>query len=349
VSRKHTKKQLTIIGRDGVIGQMKLLVQTFRKLLDSVIQRSLRLAPSRALNNNVNLILTHAPFRQRRIEPQPLHEVQHRVAGLGGVCDVIARPRLADKGQNARNLRRVVSTQLGFHLHDVAERQAAGDAVRDAVGGAEGVAHCVAEAEAALHVLAKKTEGGKGGEVELRDGFGVVRVGGLGLGKEGEEARNGLQRELFARHFGRSRVVEELDSMVKSTDRRREPQVLGRVGAEGSVVQDGRRIYVRVADASFNAVGFGVAGERSALSSREGSRDRNMVQECAGLFVLAEGDCFGTVDGRPAADGDEGVDGRVLGDEIGGFVKLGNRRVLFYIGEGAGMVFGAEKRFDLLD
>lgn len=33
-----------------------------------------------------------------------------------------------------------------------------------------------------------------------------------------------------------------------------------------------------------------------------------MVQEFIGLFVLAEGDCFGAVDGRAAADGDEGVD-----------------------------------------
>lgn len=238
---------------------------------------------------------------------------------------------------------------MGFQLHDMAERQAAGDAMGDAVGGAERVAHCVAEAEAALHVLAKEAEGGEGGEVELRDGFGVVRVGSFGPGEEGEEARDGLQRELLARHFGRARVVEELDSVVEGPDRGREPQVLGCVGAEGGVVQDCGGKYIGVTDASFDAVGFGVAGDRGALGGGEGGGDRDVMQEFAGLFVLAEGDCFGAVDGRAAADGYEGVDGRVLSDEVGGFVELGDRRVLFDVGEGAGVVFGAEKLFDLLD
>ena len=102
----------------------------------------------------------------------------------------------------------------------MAERQAAGDAMGDAVGGAECVAHRVAETEAALHVLAKEAEGGEGGEVELRDGFGVVGVGGLRLGEVGEEVRDGLQPELFARHFGRAWMVEELDSVVEGPNRR---------------------------------------------------------------------------------------------------------------------------------
>src|SRR5271155_1885723 len=155
--------------------------------------------------------------------------------------------------------------------------------------------------------LAEEAQGGEGGEVELRDGFGVIGVGGLGLGEVGEEIRDGLQRELFAtcqpewhstasrplstgnslytsaryvrrwwrrrwnlldhtgwdtqpiespcvykyqlathldrmikqfsifprltqRHFGRARVVEELDGVVEGPDRRGEPQALGRVG-----------------------------------------------------------------------------------------------------------------------
>jgi hypothetical protein len=78
--------------------------------------------------------------------------------------------------------------------------------------------------------LAEEAQGDEGGEVELRDGFGVVGVGGLGLGEVGEEVRDGLQLELFARHFGRARVVEELDGVVDGPDRRGEPQVLGRVG-----------------------------------------------------------------------------------------------------------------------
>jgi hypothetical protein len=63
-----------------------------------------------------------------------------------------------------------------------------------------------------------------------------------------------------------------------------------------------------VADAGFDAVGFSVASDGGALSGGEGSGDRDVVQEFAGLFVLAEGDCFGAVNGRTAADGDEGVD-----------------------------------------
>ena len=104
-----------------------------------------------------------------------------------------------------------------------------------------------------------------------------------------------------------------------------------------------------VADAGFDTVGFGVVGDGGALGGGEGGGDRDVVQEFAGLFVLAEGDCFGAVDGRAAADRNEGVDGRVLGDEVGGLVELGHRRVLFDIGEGAGVVFGAEKLFDFLD
>jgi hypothetical protein len=121
------------------------------------------------------------------------------------------------------------------------------------------------------------------------------------------------------------------------------------MGAEGGIVQDSGRKYVGVADGSFDSVGFGIAGYRGALGGGKSGRDRNVVQEFAGLFVLPEGDCFGAVDGRAAADGDEGVDGRVLGDEVGGFIELGDRRVLFYVGEGASVVFGAEKLFDLLD
>jgi hypothetical protein len=48
---------------------------------------------------------------------------------------------------------------VGFQLHDVAERQLAGDAVGDAVWGAERVAHRVAETEAALHVSDRGSPG----------------------------------------------------------------------------------------------------------------------------------------------------------------------------------------------
>ena len=74
----------------SILGQKTLLVQTFRELLDSIIQRALSLASSRALNNDVNLILANASFRQRRLEVEPLHEVQHCVAGFGGVRNVVA-------------------------------------------------------------------------------------------------------------------------------------------------------------------------------------------------------------------------------------------------------------------
>jgi hypothetical protein len=69
---------------------MTLLVQTFRELFDSIIQRALSPASGRALNNDVNLIFANASFRQRRLEPEPLDEFQHCVAGLGGILNVVA-------------------------------------------------------------------------------------------------------------------------------------------------------------------------------------------------------------------------------------------------------------------
>jgi len=84
MNQRHNK------GNWRILDQMTLLVQTFRELLDSIIQRALGLASSRALNNDVNLIFANAPFRQRRLEPEPLHEVQHCVTGLGGILNVVA-------------------------------------------------------------------------------------------------------------------------------------------------------------------------------------------------------------------------------------------------------------------
>jgi hypothetical protein len=191
----------------------------------------------------------------------------------------------------------------------VAESQTAGDAVGDAVGGAEGVAHGVGEAEAALHVLAEEGQGGEGGEEELGDGLGVVGVGGVRCGEVGEKSGDGLEGELFAGDLGGGGVVEELDGVVEAADRRREPEVLGRVGAEGGVVEDGGRVDAWMADAGFDAVGLGVAGDGGALGGGQGGGDGDVVQEVARLFVLPEGDGFGAVDGGAAADGDEGVDG----------------------------------------
>src|SRR5271168_919350 len=69
--------------------------------------------------------------------------------------------------------------------------------------------------------LAKEAQGGEGGEVELRDGFGVIGVGGLGLGEVGEEIRDGLQRELFATcqpewHSTASRLLSTGNSLYTS-------------------------------------------------------------------------------------------------------------------------------------
>lgn len=86
----------------------------------------------------------------------------------------------------------------------------------DVVGRAEGVAHGVAEAQAALHVLAEEAEGGEGGEKELRDCVRVVGVRGVRFGQVGEEGRDGAEGELFAGDFGGRRVVEKFDGVVEA-------------------------------------------------------------------------------------------------------------------------------------
>ena len=178
----------------------------------------------------------------------------------------------------------------------------------DAVGRAESVAHGVAEAEGAFCVLAEEGEGGKDGEEEVGDCLRVVGVGGVRLGEVGEEGTDGLQGKLFTGDFGRGRVVEELDGVVEAADPGGEPQVFGRVGAKGGVVEDGGRVDAGVRDAGLDAVGTGIAGDGGAFGSGEGGGDGDVVEELAGLFVLAEGDGFCAVDGGAAADGDEGVD-----------------------------------------
>ena len=65
------------------------LVQTFSELLDSFVCWALRLAASSPLHDNIDLIFTNTLFRQRRLQTQPLHEIQHRVAGFVGVRDVV--------------------------------------------------------------------------------------------------------------------------------------------------------------------------------------------------------------------------------------------------------------------
>lgn len=74
-----------------------------------------------------------------------------------------------------------------------------------------------------------------------------------------------------------------------------------------------------------------------------------MGEEIASLFVEAEGDGFGAIDGGTAADGDDGVDCVVVEDLLGGLVKVGDVGVFFDVGECAGVVFGGEQGFDLLD
>ena len=133
------------------------------------------------------------------------------------------------------------------------------------------------EAEAALHVLAEEAEGGEGGEEKVGDGLWVVGVGFMGLRQVGEEGGDGLQAQLAAGHLGRGRVVEELDGVVEAADRRREPEVFGRVGGEGGVVEDGRRVDGGVHDAGFDAVGLRVAGPCCAFGCAQRRGDRYTI------------------------------------------------------------------------
>lgn len=80
------------------------------------------------------------------------------------------------------------------------------------------------------------------------------------------------------------------------------------MGTKGRVVEDGGGVDVRMSNGRLDAVRLGVAGDGGAFGGGEGGGDGNVVEEGAGLFVLAEGDGFGAVNGRAASDGDDGVD-----------------------------------------
>lgn len=144
-------------------------------------------------------------------------------------------------------------------------------------------------------------------------------------------------------------MVQQLDGVVERADARRQPQARRGRGREGRVVEDGVGSAGGGGDADFAAGGGGVAGVEGAFGGAEGGGDGDVVEVVAGFFVRAVGDGFGGVDGAAAADADEGVDCGVFGDGIGGFVQLGDGRVLLDGGEGAGVVFVTEEVFDLFD
>ena len=61
--------------------------------------------------------------------------------------------------------------------------------------------------------------------------------------------------------------------MVQAADRCREPELLGRVGAEGWVVEDHGGEDGGVRNARLNPVGFGVASPCGAFCCAEGGGD----------------------------------------------------------------------------
>ena len=61
-------------------------------------------------------------------------------------------------------------------------------------------------------------------------------------------------------------------------------------------------------DADLDTVRIGVAGTGGAFGSGEGGRDGDVLEEFAGLLVLAEGDDFCAVDWGAATNGNQSVD-----------------------------------------
>jgi len=168
-----------------------LLIQSFDQFLHRIILRTLSLPSSRTLANDLQLVLLDALFRQSRLQSKPLHEIQDRVANLVRVRDVVSGSALSDVWQDACNLTGVLFARGRLDLDHMSEGEAAGDAVRDPVRRAESIAHCVAEAEAAFHVLAEEAQRGEGGEEKLRGCFVVVGVAFLGFREVGEEGCDG--------------------------------------------------------------------------------------------------------------------------------------------------------------
>lgn len=108
--------------------------------------------------------------------------------------------------------------------------------------------------------------------------------------------------------------------MVHSSHAGAEEEPGRRFEGESGVVEDDFGGEFGVCDASLQTSLVSVASAGGAFGGAERGWDGDVEEEIAGLLVDAVGDCFGGVDGRAAADGDDGVDGVVFLDEFGGFV-----------------------------
>lgn len=296
----------------------------------------IRLPLGNPLHDNIHLIPSHALVSQRRLKPKFLHELQNLVPDLGRVGHVISPALLAQHREDARNTRGVVRARLGLELDDITKSHARGDAVGDGVGAAEGVAEGVRQPQGALHVEAEEAQGGVGGEVEVEDDVLVARVGFV-LGQVVEELLDGGEGGVVGRHGGGGRVVLELDGVVEGADARGQKQIGRAVQGEFAVVQDKGGVDGGVGDAGLDAVGLRVAGEGRAFGGGQGGGDGDVVEEGLAAVVQPVGDGFGAVDGRAAADADDGVDRGVGEHDVGRFVQLGHGRVLFDRAEGAGV------------
>lgn len=144
-------------------------------------------------------------------------------------------------------------------------------------------------------------------------------------------------------------MVHELDSMVEGTDAGGQPELLRGLLCECGVVDDDLRHQVRVGEADFFARVIGIACNESAFCSAEGGGDGDVVEESALFLVIAVGDGFGRVDGAATAYADEGIDGAVCEDGIGGLIELSLGSMLLDGGIGGGVVVWGEEGFDLGD
>ena len=117
------------------------------------------------------------------------------------------------------------------------------------------------------------------------------------------------------------------------------------------IVEDCRRRQLRGAHTCLDARLRRIPRQRRALGGTQRRRDRDMRQPpFLGIsLMLPVNDGFGRVDGGAAAKRDEGVDGGVGGDGVGGAIEVGDGRVLPDVCEGAGVVGGCEEGFEGAD
>ena len=234
------------------------------------------------------------------------------------------RERPAAAARGVAQLRHPVGQPARLVPHHVRHQQAGRDAVRDAVAGADLLAHHVAEAAGGG---ARQRVGEPGGELVLGPDGGVLGVG-LGQRQRPEQAPDRVQREHVREGMVAGAQVA-LDGVVERADAGAEPEPQRGRERQLRVIDDGVGQHPRVAAPGLGAGGVGEPGARGELGHGQGGGHRDVGEAAlvpAPVRHVASDD-LGRVDrAAPAQADDEIGAGRVhLG---GGPLDLAQGRVL---------------------